>query len=100
MENIKPKSGDVYDHKDIAGVAGVEFPSNRYRGLISAWRKRLLRELNIDIEAVIGFGYRVLDDNERVSVGIKDFGLSVRNMGRSAQRIALADVQKLDDTHR
>jgi len=41
-----------------------------------------------------------LNENERVSVGIKDFGASVRRMGKSAHRIQLADTIKLDDQHR
>lgn len=100
MEHITPKIGDVYQHADIAHVAEVEYPSSRYRSIITAWKKRLMRELNIDLDSVSGIGYRVLDDNERVAVGIKDFATSVRHMGHSVDRISRADTAKLDDMHR
>jgi hypothetical protein len=100
IEQLKPNTGDVFQHEDIAHVAGVTYPSGRYRSLIASWRSRLSRELNIDIAPVSGVGYRVLDDNERVAYGIKDYGHSVRRMGRSANRIATAVTAKLDDNHR
>jgi len=59
-----------------------------------------MRERNIDISAIPSHGYRILNDNDRVSVGIKDFSLSVRRMGRSVTRIERADTVKLDDHHR
>lgn len=100
MEQIKPQPGDVYQHPDIAHIAECDYPSNRYASVISAWRKRLLREINIDVEVIVGIGYRVLEENERVSVGIKDFSQAVRQVGRSAERIARADTKKLDDMRR
>lgn len=100
MQAYTPKAGDVFDHKDLAQTAQVEPDSARYRQLITAWRKRLIAELNIDIDSVRGFGYRVLEENERVSTGIRDFKFSVRSMGKSSQRIALAETSKLDETHR
>ena len=100
MDQIKPQEGEVYQHPDIAHVAGCEYPSARYNGIVQSWKKRLLRELNVDIEAVVCIGYRVLTDNERVGVGIHDFSRSVRHMGKSAERIARADAKKLDDNHR
>ena len=100
MEAIKPKTGDVYLHQDIAHAGDCEYPSHRYRSVITSWRKRLMRDLNVDIGAVVGIGYRVLDDNERVSFGIKNFSESVRAMGKSVNRIERADTKRLDDHHR
>lgn len=100
MEGITPRIEDVYDHNDIAHISGIDYPSHRYRALINAWRKRLRRELNIDIASVPNVGYRVLNDNERVSAGVKDFAASVRDMGRSVDRMQRADTSKLDEMHR
>jgi hypothetical protein len=100
MEAIKPKSGDVYLHQDIAHIAGVEYGTARYRTLIAAYKKRLFLEQNIDIDAVIGSGYRILDENERVDAGHKDFSQSVRNMGRATNRMQKAVTADLDDVHR
>lgn len=100
IEGLKLQIGDVVRHDDIADVSGVEYKSSRYRSVVDAWRKRLLREMNLDLQAVAGYGYRVLDDNERVRAGIKDFSQSVRRMGRSVDRMQRADAAKLDDNHR
>lgn len=100
LEAFKPKEGDVFLHQDIAHASGVPYRSARYGGVIVAWKKALMREANVDLEAIPGIGYRCLSDNERVSVGIKDFSHSVRRMGKSAERIARADTAKLDDNHR
>ena len=91
---------DVFLHQDIAFIAECEYPSDRYGTVVQSWRKRLMRELNVDLEAVIGHGYRMLTDNERVRVGLKDFALSVKQMDRSSERILRADAKKLDDHHR
>jgi hypothetical protein len=100
IEAFELKAGDVIEHQQIAEVAKTKYRTNRYGGIVVAWRKRLLREQNLDLQVITGYGYRVLDDNERVSVGVKDFTHSVRKMGRSAERIARADNAKLDDHHR
>lgn len=100
MESIKPEAGDAYSHRQLADVAGLTYPSARYMAVIGAWKRRLLREVNVDLQSVPSFGYRVLDDNERVGAGIRDFSRSVRSMGKSADRISRADVAKLDDHHR
>lgn len=100
LEAFKPKEGDVFLHQDIAHVSGVPYKSTRYGGVIAGWKKVLLREHNIDLEAIPGIGFRCLTDNERVSVGLKDFQHSVRRTGKSYERIARADTAKLDENHR
>ncbi|MFM7007999.1 MAG: hypothetical protein ACKO0Z_01485 [Betaproteobacteria bacterium] len=100
MEHFDLHPGDVILHQDIAHVANARYQSNRYRSIIVAWRRRLLREKNIDIAPKIGHGYFVLSDNERVSYGVTDFEHSVRKMGKSADRVSRADAAKMDDTHR
>lgn len=100
MEAHEMKQGDVLMHEDIAHAAGVEYGTAQYRSVIQSWKARMFREKNIDIASKPGIGYMALDDNERVSYGIKDFSHSVRRMGRSANRISSADTAKLDDNHR
>ena len=100
MTQLNPKPGDVFMHQDLAALADCEYPSHRYTAVIGGWRSRLLREMNIDIDNIVGIGYRVLDENERVDTGIRDFGRSRRRMGKSINRIQRADTDKLDDFHR
>lgn len=100
MEQLKPQPGDVYLHQDIAHIAECKYPCPKYRSVIASWKRRLMKELNVDIDAVVGHGYRVLSENERVSVGIRDFGHARRSMGRSVNRIERAETGKLDDFHR
>lgn len=100
LEAFKPKPGNVFLHQDIAQASGVAYRSSRYGALIAAWKRELLNSANIDLDSVQGIGYRCLEDNERVRVGINDVRHSIRKLGRSADRIARADTSKLDDVHR
>lgn len=92
--------GQVYRHEDLAAVIDESSVSGRYRSVISALKKRLRRERNLDLQSVTGLGYKVLDDNERVDAGIKDLSRSVRNVAKAADRMAAANTEKLDDLHR
>lgn len=99
MEQISPQPGDVYLHQDIAQMSDCQRDTPRYRAVVQSWRKRLIREWNVDIDVVFGHGYRVLNENERVDVGIKDFGHARKRMGKSVNRIERADVAQLDERH-
>lgn len=89
--------GEVIKHSAIAGALRVEKKSARYRSVVSAWRKKLRIDHNIDIAAEVGVGYRVLTNSERVSYGLRDYRSSTRKLVRAADRIARADPEKLSE---
>lgn len=89
--------GDVIKHSAIASALRISKSSTRYRSVVSAWRKKLRIEHNIDVAAETGIGYRVLSDSERVSHGLRDYRSSTRKLVRAADRIARANPEKLSE---
>lgn len=100
MQAYEYKYGQVYDHRDIAHIIGVAYPSHAYFGIVQSWRNRLMKEKNIDLICVRDVGYRVLEEPERVHCGTKDFRQSVRGMGYAVNRIGAAETAKLPESER
>lgn len=100
MKEITPRIGEVCMHQDIAAIADCKYPSNTYRSVMASWRRRLMREHNIDLGTEVGIGYRVLNDNERVGAGVKNFTEATRAMGKAVNRIQRANTDLLDEHHR
>jgi hypothetical protein len=76
--------GDVIQHEAIEAVLGIGRKTFRYKTVVNAWRRRMEAERNIVLGAVIGEGYRVLTDAERVECG----GGKLRSAGRATTRAA------------
>lgn len=64
-----PDEGTLIPYTEVAALIGVAHGSNRYRSVVSAWRRRLLREpFNRLLKARPDLAaYQVLDSNGRVS---------------------------------
>lgn len=67
------KPGDMIAHEDVAATIGAEYGSNRYRTVVSRWRKAMFATCNLELEARIGVGYAVLNASERVRSASDDF---------------------------
>lgn len=89
------KPGDEVTHERISSVIGQDRESNRYKSVVTAWRKKMFRDHNIDMEAVQNVGFRVLNSIERVSAGVKGVGKNVRGLVRSESRIRSAPAEQL-----
>src|SRR5262245_53413982 len=83
-----PEPG-VIPHEEIEKEIREESDSSRYRTIVSAWRRRLRREHNIDTSAEPGHGIRILTEPERVDVSKRDLGRGVRGIVRSHVRIRM-----------
>lgn len=90
----------VYRHEDLTRAIGELGITARYRTVINGLKRRLRRERNMDLQAVMGLGYKVLNDNERVDAGIHDLRRTVRGVAKAADRMQAADSSKLDELHR
>jgi len=89
------KAGVVITHTDIENTINVKPGTARYRTIVTAWRRRLLNEQNIDMEAVPSVGLRVLEPFERTTVSVRDFRRGVRRIGKSMSRIKRVPVEQL-----
>lgn len=89
------KAGNVITHTDIENTIQVKPGTSRYKTIVTAWRRRLLNEQNIDMEAVPSVGLRVLEQFERVTVSVRDFRRGVRRIGKSVSRIRRVPVEQL-----
>ena len=100
METFKLKVNDVIQHEDIAHIIKQKYGSNRYRTLVQAWIRRVRAEQSLILEAISGIGYRVLNDNERVGTGIRNYKRSITYGGRALDMVAGAETKNLDESHR
>lgn len=87
------KEEDEVTHDQIEAVIKVTRRTNRYRNVVSAWRKKTLREKNIDLGSVHAVGYRCLLPPERVGAGIKGVQSGVRLQLKSINRACLAETE-------
>ena len=81
-----PPVGWEVTHEAVADVLGVEIGGHRYRTVIAAWRKTLLDRHDVDLGSVHGVGYRALNAQERVDIGIAGSRVGMRKILRSARR--------------
>ena len=89
-----PKPGDEIKHEDVESALRLQRNSNRYRAVTLAWRKRMLRDHNVDISAIPGTGFRCLTDSERVAAGVSGIQSGLRKQLHSVVR---ADRVQTDD---
>lgn len=94
ITNLEP--GKVVEHAEIEAVIKVDRRKSRYRTVVDAWRARLLREQNVDLQARAGVGFVVLTEEERVGASVRDYGSGARKMGRSVRRIGRVRVEQLE----
>jgi hypothetical protein len=94
-----PKPG-LITHEKIEAVIDADWRSDRYRGVVGAWRKHLRREMNIDTDADPGKGIRILTERERIEVTTRDFRGVVRKTRKTFIRGGAVEVTKLDDISR
>lgn len=87
-------------HAEVEAILQIKRGSNRYRAVTEAWRRRELRESNIEIGALVSIGFRVLNANERVTTNINSFQSGSRKQGRSLRRLGAVRDSELDEIHR
>jgi len=66
------KPGDVLRHEAIERVVGVERSSNRYRAIVSRFKKLLFSERNIELKSMRLEGYLVMTPSDRVRKVVED----------------------------
>jgi len=81
-----PAEGSLITHEQLEQILEETRTSGRYRVVVTAWRKKLLADHNVDTEAEHGQGLRVLRAEERISKGIQGVQAGVRKQLRSIKR--------------
>lgn len=71
-----------------------------FTSVLSAWRRRLRSEQNIDTDPLPGQGIRLLRGGERLRVSVRDFTFSVRKSVRSLRRLKATPSHELTVSER
>lgn len=87
----------VLPHEELEKLAGAKRRTSRYRTIITAWRKRMLNEHNVDIGSVWNTGYKVLDPAGRVSAALGNFARGTKQIGVARNRIVRTPIDKLPE---
>jgi hypothetical protein len=90
-----PKEGDVIPWDRIEGVIGQPKKSNRFVGVVTAWRKALYNEHNVAFGPERGLGLRVLNPDERIQYAAAGFRMGCRKLARSARLAERTDPAQL-----
>lgn len=96
-----PTPGTIIRHDEIETVIGSPWRSNRYRGVVEAWRRRLYRTLNVDTGAETGIGIKVLNNSDRIEAskghlkrGTIQYRLGAQRVS-TVNRLELSPIEKI-----
>jgi hypothetical protein len=87
--------GVVVSHQDLAALIGIDYGKSRYRTVIQAFARRLLRERNLQLGVVVGQGYKILTPSERVSVATTVTTYAFKKMHGAYERFAAVPRDRL-----
>jgi hypothetical protein len=88
--------GTVIAHHTIEEVIGAKYRTSRYRTVTDAWRKKALRDYNVEIGAETGVGFRVLTEPERVAAMRRRVVIGGRRIHEAVDLGARIDARQLD----
>jgi hypothetical protein len=67
LDVFKLREGMIIQIEDIESELGVNRKTHRYAAVTTAWRKRVYREQNLDIQGTGEGSYRVNNPDERIT---------------------------------
>jgi len=91
-----PEEDQVLSHKDLEALLKLEQKTQRYYGVINAWRKRLRNDRNIDSEWIHGVGLKILNPADRLKHSEQNIKQGIRHTGRAFRRLAITPRERLD----
>ena len=92
-----PDVGRLIAYPEIEAVIGHRWKTNRFTTVVSAWRRNLRKNHNVDTDAIPSEGVKVLDMTERVGVSARDLKRGVRGIRGAAIRVSTVDESKIGD---
>lgn len=94
-----PPIGTLIEYAQISAVLQCSRESHRFRGVLDAWRTRLLREHNVEAKTLRGVGIEMMEGNERVDMGARRSRLNARQLGRITRKVGMVPGTQLDALH-
>lgn len=94
---ISIEPGELIEHSVIEKVLGLNRKMNRYRTIISSWRKTIEREYLLRLDGEAGVGYRVLNPEQAVSRSAKDIDYITNQTRKAAVRVEMIDTTELPE---
>ncbi len=91
------KAGDTITHETIETMFGETRKTSRYRTLIGAAKRRILRELHIDLRAVPSVGYEHPEGWTQVGQGIARVRRGTKSIVRGVQVTAIVSDERLPE---
>lgn len=94
-----PEVGEIIRYEALAKVVDAEPGTGRFRGVVDAWLRRLLREHNVEAKTLRGVGFEFMTPNERVDEGARRSRLNARQLGRITRKVGMVPSSELDPLH-
>lgn len=91
-----PEEDQILNHKDLEALLQLGQKTQRYYGVINAWRRRLRNDRNIDSEWVHGVGLKFLNPADRLKESERNIKQGIRHTGRGVRRLAITPRDRLD----
>lgn len=91
----KLEPGRIITKQEVADIIRDQVDSNRFKTVVDAWRRKLLRGL-VTLGPERGVGWKVLNDNETGSLRSGQYSSHIKCAFRSVRRMDHVDVKKCD----
>jgi hypothetical protein len=95
-----PKTGTTISYDDLEACLGLERKSWRFKTVITAWRKRLIRAHNLVSEGVMNVGIEFLDDSRRVNHASRKYKGGLKKIERASCIAATTNQDQLTPEER
>ena len=94
------KEGDIIPYSDVESIGSIVRNTSRYGSVVSAWRKRLMREKNALLIAVSNEGYRIAPPAERMTYSAAQTFQGRKRIMRGSAVASATDPSRLDESQR
>lgn len=90
------RAGDTISYEQVCGLTGLSATETRFRSVTNAWRKRVFREMHLEVKPE-GGQFVVLTPDEALSSGIKSFHRAGRALGRVSVKVSVINETELTE---
>lgn len=91
------KEGKLISHEQLEEILGINRNSNRYKGIVFAWKNKMLNEYNRLLGSVRGEGYKLLDPHDRVSYSFRLQVSGIKKLEKCYNCAKTTDTSRLDE---
>ncbi len=91
-----PSPGDIVLYDRLEEVLHLSRKRTRWRSVMAAWRRLLVRENNVYLKAISNVGFEALGNHGRVSESARGIRNGLRGVKRAGDMAATTDRRGLD----